>query len=281
MSGAQPSTSTKAEHWDSHARYYDESIGNTLTRGLALELISTLNGLLPLETLGSIAFDNGCGTGFVTRQLAELYPDLAIVAADISPGMVRFLDQILEEKGHKNVQTKIMDATALDLPDESFTHTLSTAMIGSTPDPLKAAKEMHRVTKPGGLVGISSWSGRSWPEVWEKAVRRALNQPKYMSPTIVEPSTSSVEGVRALMTKAGFELVSVHQQDVSFQWRSTAQAMDYFFGQGNPIASLVYKGMGDEDLAKVRPVFKKVFEEDHPDPGSFHEVAVVAVAWRR
>lgn len=156
MSATETATSTKAEHWDSHAKYYDDSIGNTLTRGLALELISTLNGLMPFETLGSRAFDNGCGTGFISRHLAELYQELPITAADIRPGMLRYLEQIVAERGHENVKTKMMDATNLDLLEDNFTHTLSTAMIGSTPDPLRAAREMYRVTKPGGIVGISS-----------------------------------------------------------------------------------------------------------------------------
>ena len=83
------------------------------------------------------------------------------------------------------------------------------------------------------------------------------------------------------MIRAGFELISVHGEDVSFHWRDTAQMMNYFFGQGNPIASQVYKGMSEEDMERIKPVFAQVFEENHADPRSHHEVAIVAVAWRR
>lgn len=87
--------------------------------------------------------------------------------------------------------------------------------------------------------------------------------------------------MRTLRTKAAFELVSVYQRDVSFRWKSAAQVMNYFFGQGNPIASQLYKGTSHEDLKRVKPAFEQVFEEDHPDPMSHHEVAIIAIGWKR
>lgn len=49
------------------------------------------------------------------------------------------------------------DAAAIPFPDNSFDVVLTTFGAIFAPDPLQAAKELLRVTRPGGHVGMANW----------------------------------------------------------------------------------------------------------------------------
>ncbi|EMC93833.1 hypothetical protein BAUCODRAFT_212138 [Baudoinia panamericana UAMH 10762] len=277
-------TGTTADGWDKNAEYYEATIGVNLTEPLARDLVSWASSVNPLETKGSKAFDNGCGTGLVARTLAKLYPDLPIVAADVSSGMIRQARKVVEKEGMKNVTLQVEDATNLQgLADESFTHTFCLAMIGSAPDPQKVASEMYRVTRSGGVLGIGSWVGHCWPEAVQRAVRRALDKPDYTAPRMVDPSTGSAEALRKLLQDAGWEVLDVKEQKAYFNWPNKQAAMDFFFDKEhvNPIAELMSKELDDEQMRKFRPEFEKAFDEVWPDATKMYETAPLAVARKK
>ncbi|KAK5122065.1 hypothetical protein LTR85_004311 [Meristemomyces frigidus] len=196
--------------------------------------------------------------------------------------MVAQLQKVIDKDGLKNVRAKVDDATSLSAPDQSVTHILSVAMIGSTSDPQKAIDEMHRVTKSGGIVGITSWVGHCWPEVWQKAVRQSQNMPDYKAPTMTDPSTGSVESVRKLLQNAGWDVVDVKEQKSLFHWPDKQACMDFFFDKEhvNPIAENMRKGL-EVKMDEIRPTFEKVFDEVWPDATQMYETAIVAVAWKK
>lgn len=49
------------------------------------------------------------------------------------------------------------DATTLPFADHTFDATLSLLVLNLIPDAQRAAREMARVTKPGGIVAASVW----------------------------------------------------------------------------------------------------------------------------
>ena len=71
--------------------------------------------------------DNGAGTGALTTTLKFKYPTLRVLAADISPGMLK----TIEAKHLPNTETLVIDASDLNGPlgTRTFSHVLSTFMI--------------------------------------------------------------------------------------------------------------------------------------------------------
>jgi O-methyltransferase/aklanonic acid methyltransferase len=97
--------------------------------------------------------DIGAGRGAITRAVVEARgPAGSIVAGDISPKMVEQL-AALQLPG---VETRLLDARALDLPDASFDVVFAGFVLSSIPDPAPAIAELARVLRPGGELLLSA-----------------------------------------------------------------------------------------------------------------------------
>lgn len=103
-----------------------------------------------LSNLKGRVLEVGVGTG---RNL-EYYPtDAQVTGIDNSEGM---LDKARKKaKGRKHITLYLMNAEHMDFPDNTFDYVVTTFVLCSIPDPVKALKEMRRVLKPSGeLVAI-------------------------------------------------------------------------------------------------------------------------------
>ena len=74
-----------------------------------------------------------------------------VTAVDISPAMLA----ISEERSRKlgiDAAFRVMDAEALEFPDESFDTVVSTLSVCTFPDPVSALREMSRVCRRNGRI---------------------------------------------------------------------------------------------------------------------------------
>ena len=74
-----------------------------------------------------------------------------VTAVDISPAMLA----ISEERSRKlgiDAAFRVMDAEALEFPDESFDTVVSTLSVCTFPDPVSALREMSRVCRSDGRI---------------------------------------------------------------------------------------------------------------------------------
>jgi ubiquinone/menaquinone biosynthesis C-methylase UbiE len=104
-----------------------------------------------LKQLGDVRekklLDLGCGAGENSVYFAKLGAEC--IASDYSPGMVEVAVKLAEANGVK-VEGMVMNAMALDFPDNTFDIVYVANLLHHLPDPELAIKEMHRVLKPGG-----------------------------------------------------------------------------------------------------------------------------------
>ncbi|WP_410509134.1 class I SAM-dependent methyltransferase [Methanosarcina hadiensis] len=98
-----------------------------------------------LSNLKGRVLETGVGTG---RNL-EYYPAGAqVTGIDNSEGM---LDKAQKKaRDRANITLLLMDAEYMDFPDNTFDYVVTTFVLCSIPDPVKALKEMKRVLKPSG-----------------------------------------------------------------------------------------------------------------------------------
>jgi len=100
--------------------------------------------------------DLGCGDGTTALPLARLGAD--VTGIDIAPHMVAAGNRRAAQAGLTRLRFQEGDACNLEgIPDRSFDLSISIfgAMFG--PRPFDVAREMVRVTKPGGRVVMGNW----------------------------------------------------------------------------------------------------------------------------
>lgn len=100
---------------------------------------------------GPEVLEIGVGTG---KNLPYYSEELSITAIDLSPGMLKFAHQKLDEEKNANVSLKEMDAQNLKFGNDTFDEVVATFVFCSVPDPILGLKEALRVTKTGGSLHL-------------------------------------------------------------------------------------------------------------------------------
>jgi ubiquinone/menaquinone biosynthesis C-methylase UbiE len=104
----------------------------------------------PVEIL-----DLGCGTGEITRRLAELYPQARITGADILEHILALARAASGSFGDR-IRYQQADAFALPFPPASFDLVVCRHMSQSVPDFHLVVEQIVRCLKPGGWLHLLS-----------------------------------------------------------------------------------------------------------------------------
>jgi ubiquinone/menaquinone biosynthesis C-methylase UbiE len=107
-------------------------------------------------TKGLKVLDLGCGDGTTALPTAKLGAD--VTGVDIARNLVEAGNKRAAELGVANCRFQEGDATNLNqLPDKSFDLVVTIFGAMFAPRPFDVAKEMVRVTRPGGCVVMGNW----------------------------------------------------------------------------------------------------------------------------
>ena len=107
-------------------------------------------------TDGLRVLDLGCGDGTTAVPSAQRGAD--VLGVDISSNLVAAGNARAEELGLANLRFQEGDASDLrDLDDDSFDLVVSIFGAMFAPRPMDVAKELVRVTKPGGRIVMGNW----------------------------------------------------------------------------------------------------------------------------
>ncbi len=114
-------------------------------------LVQALGIAPPLRVL-----DLGCGDGTTAMPLARL--GVEVIGIDIAKNLVDAGNRRAAEEGLLNLSFREGDACNLqEVAGHSFDLTLSVFGAMFAPKPFEVAKEMVRVTKPGGRIVMGNW----------------------------------------------------------------------------------------------------------------------------
>jgi ubiquinone/menaquinone biosynthesis C-methylase UbiE len=105
------------------------------------------------------------------------------------------------------------DAEALPVADGSFDVVLSTFGVMFAPDQERAARELLRVTRPGGRIGLANWTPEGWIGEMLRVVGRHVPPPAGLRPTT---RWGSEAGLRELL---GDGTASLQMTRQTFVWR--------------------------------------------------------------
>jgi len=107
-------------------------------------------------TRGLKVLDLGCGDGTTALPEAKLGAD--VLGVDIAANLVAAGNKRAAEQGLANCRFQVGDASSLDdLADHSFDLVISIFGAMFAPRPFDVAKEIVRVTRPGGRVVMGNW----------------------------------------------------------------------------------------------------------------------------
>lgn len=137
-------TSEKVERiYTSYSSIYDLLFNTILQPGRERAVLAL--GVAP----GDRVLEVGVGTGL---SLPYYPAHCEIVGIDISSAMLEKAEARSRELGLRGTSFQRMEAEKMTFPDASFDRVVASYVMSAVPDPLRVAKELWRVCKPGGTI---------------------------------------------------------------------------------------------------------------------------------
>jgi ubiquinone/menaquinone biosynthesis C-methylase UbiE len=187
---------------------------------------------------GDVVLDVGCGTGSLSATLARVTRASKIVGIDPSRGFIEYArTQVTDPR----VTFEVGDAQELPYPDGSFDRCMALLVVDFIPDAPKAALEMHRVTKGGGVVSTALWDAGRGNELncrfWDAA---AAVDPTAKRPTERRVSYGSAEALSDLWKRAGLINIEVADLTMPCRFNSFDELWQRYVGGSGSVAAGVY-----------------------------------------
>ena len=194
-----------AGSWSAHADYTDRRHAPNTRRLLDLADPRPDDRVLELA----------CGAGGLGLAAARLVgPDGEVVISDVTPGMTAAAEARASASGMGNVRTEVLDIEAIDQPDASYDVVLCRDGLQFAVDPSRAAREIHRVLRPGGRVAVAVWGPRPrnpWlgvvMDVISEQTGKQVPPPGLPGPFALEDAAE----LEHILTEAGLLRVSVSE----------------------------------------------------------------------
>lgn len=171
---------------------------------------------------GDFALDLCCGTGDITIALAkQVGPSGNVIGLDFNNDMLELADQKIRKQDlQKEIQLRQGDAMHMPYPDQIFDIVTIGFGLRNVPDADQVLKEIYRVLKPGGKVGILETSQPTNPIVklgWQtyfklfpsfaRILGAKVSDYQYLSRTTAK--FVSAKHLKKMLEEDGFENVQV------------------------------------------------------------------------
>jgi ubiquinone/menaquinone biosynthesis C-methylase UbiE len=140
-----------AAHWGRRAAHFDEDFGHSIRTAAERAAWDRIFDLVLSGRSGLDALDAGCGTGFLSLELASR--GHRVTGVDFAPAM---LAEARRKASEQRAAIRFEDADAEQLPfaSGSFDLVVSRHVLWTLPHPEEAIDEWIRVLRPGGRLAV-------------------------------------------------------------------------------------------------------------------------------
>jgi SAM-dependent methyltransferase len=210
---------------------------------LVAELVSPLGPLLVQATgtgPGDRVLDVAAGTGNLSIPAAQT--GASVIASDLCPELMEQGRKVAAERG---VDLEWREANAHELPfgDDEFDVVMSCIGVMFAPFHQLAAGELVRVCKPGGRIGLISWTPEGHlGQLWAAMKPYAPAPPPGAQPP---PLWGQEDHVRALLGDRVTEVVTERRMLTVDLFADGAAFRDYFKALYGPTIA-VYRNIEDD-----------------------------------
>jgi phosphatidylethanolamine/phosphatidyl-N-methylethanolamine N-methyltransferase len=203
--------------YDKIAKVYDWTFGPTLHPGR----------IQALQRMGIRADESILEVGVGTGINLSMYPkDCKVTGIDYSENMLEKARERVARKGIRNARLLQMDGGDLKFADNTFDIVYAPYVISVVPDPVKVAREMYRVCRPGGRVIILNHFLS--PNSLMARVERMI------SPAMVHLGFKSDLDLPAFLAQAELEPVSIEKVNFPKWWSLVTVIKDGPQASSNP-----------------------------------------------
>jgi len=189
--------------------------------GVRLQLVGeTLAEAVGVEA-GEKVLDVAAGNGNASLAAARRFAD--VTSTDYVPEL---LDQGRRraEADRLPIEFEVADAEALPYPDASFDVVLSTFGVMFAPNQERAAAELLRVVRPGGRIGLASWTPDGFVGRLLKVVGSFVPPPAGLRP----PSAWGTETRLVELFGPGARDISTERKVFPFRYASEEHWFEFF-----------------------------------------------------
>ena len=174
------------------------------------------NGQILVSALGIVAgervLDVGCGTGLLAEYVANLVGEAGGVLG-IDPLPLRI--EIAQRRVRLNLSFRVGDANNLSaIPAESFDVIYLNAVLHWLPEKLEPLRQMFRILRVGGRLGISTGSKNGPNRLQEIKARVLAREPYSRYPEGMQGRAYwiSPDDLRALLVASGFTIRMIEER---------------------------------------------------------------------
>jgi ubiquinone/menaquinone biosynthesis C-methylase UbiE len=179
---------------------------------------------------GDTLLDLGTGPGALPVELAKRFPDSKIIGIDLSKKMIEIAQKKKNgnrDSGIGNLEFKVMDARALQFPDNSIDIIISTGSMHHWKDPVGIFNEAYRVLK----AGHEAWIYDGYGNASNKEINTQMNKIFGILPTPwLARKILSLHGyteaeyntiVKDLVARSDFKICSFDKKGIMMRVRLT------------------------------------------------------------
>ena len=279
----EPSDFKRASHavWEAMAPGWEERHGWLETGGWpATERMIEALHASPGDTILELA----AGTGVVGfSALTALGDDTHLIISDFAEAMVEAARRQGAQLELQNVEYRVLDAEALDLPDESVDGVLCRWGYMLVGDPAAALAETHRVLRPGGRLSCSVF-GAPADNPWAALPMSVLVESGHLpAPEPGQPGILALadpDRLRQLITDAGLSDPEIEAVQLSFPFSDDEDYWRFLNGVAGAI-SMALARLDEDTRTDVRARLVERLEPFRTDDGlDLPAVSLVAAAAR-